>query len=59
MRVTLRICIMWANVRLSLIADIGSMSVRFVPEAASPVWRKSEASRWLSGQGDQIDHDDT
>jgi len=59
MRVTLRICIMWANVRLSLIADISLMSVHFVPKAAPPVWRKSEARRWLSGQGDQIDHDDT
>ncbi|GEM_PF-3146873 len=50
---------MWANVRLSLIADISLMSVHFVPKAAPPVWRKSEARRWLSGQGDQIDHDDT
>ncbi|EJL93078.1 hypothetical protein PMI17_00347, partial [Pantoea sp. GM01] len=47
------------KVRFSLLADISFTSVRFVPEAAFTISRKIEASHWLSGQCDQIDHDDT
>lgn len=30
-----------------------------VPDAALPISPQLEASHWLSGQGDKIDHDDT
>lgn len=46
------------NVRPLLKAARSSLGI-FVPEAASQIWRKSEASHWVSGHCDQIDHDDT